>query len=626
MIVLKSKAWVGKVLLILLDAVLLIGALYLSLALRYECLWNLEFSNTARWAGYFVIVYLASMLLGGMYDVLWRYAGINEITRLSVCSVIACAICFALDMLFVWNVSRAVLLLHCILSVGLIGLTRLLWRLIVSRHNTDKAMHSDRKPPRLMIVGAGIAGSYVLNMCRSDPGLGVPVLFVDDDALKVRKRIQGIRVRGSIDDIPKLAAREDIQDIIIAIPSLKGDALNKIVDLCHETTCRVRILSRIQSSDQACRAENMFVRELNISDFLSRNEVHLDEAGISEYLTGKTVLVTGGGGSIGSEIARQVMRFHPGLLIVFDIYENCAYELECELKRKHGDDCPVAVRIGSVREPARLKEIFDEFHPNVVFHAAAHKHVPLMEDSPAEAIKNNVFGTLNVLRAADAANVERFVLLSTDKAVNPTNVMGASKRITEMVIQDFAKRTRMRCMAVRFGNVLGSHGSVIPLFDAQIKAGGPVTVTHPDIIRFFMTIPEAAQLVLQAGCLAETGSIYVLDMGKPVKIVDLAKKLIRFYGYEPGVTMDIVYTGLRPGEKLFEELLTDAERGKMRKTAHEKIMIAPAIAQDAEQFRMQLETLRVAAEHNDSRVVDVVRTIVPGFHAPDGKKAEDATA
>ena len=309
---------------------------------------------------------------------------------------------------------------------------------------------------------------------------------------------------------------------------------------------------------------------------------------------------------------------------MFDFYENCAYELECELKQRFGRDCPVRVLIGSVRDRQRLDEVMDECKPQVLFHAAAHKHVPLMEDSPAEAVKNNVFGTRNTLESAAAHGVDRFVLLSTDKAVNPTNIMGATKRVTEMLVQYYAGKSEMKCMAVRFGNVLGSHGSVIPLFERQIREGGPVTVTHPDIIRYFMTIPEAAQLVLQAGSIARSGSICVLDMGEPVRIDDLARQLIRFYGYEPNVNMDIVYTGLRPGEKLYEELLTDRERDRMERTAHEKIMIAPVAEQDDAVFQRQLAALLTAAERNDGGVSAALAAMVPGFLAESEAGTESA--
>ena len=307
------------------------------------------------------------------------------------------------------------------------------------------------------------------------------------------------------------------------------------------------------------------------------------------------------------------MRFKPAKLLIFDIYENCAYELLMELQQKYGRDVPVTVLVGSIRDKARLDEVFETYHPTVVFHAAAHKHVPLMEISPAEAVKNNVFGTKNLLTSASEHGVERLVQLSTDKAVNPTSVMGCTKRLCEMLIQTFAGNTDMKCVAVRFGNVLGSHGSVIPLFEAQIKKGGPVTLTDANIERYFMTIPEAAQLVLQAGALAESGSIYVLDMGEPVKIMDLAKQLIRFYGYEPGVNMDIKIVGLRPGEKLYEELMMDEEQDKMRRTVHNKIFVAPPRNIDLGEFSQQLQELAVAAEHNDDSVVEQLAQMVPTF-------------
>ena len=600
---------------LLADVAFTLAALYLALCLRYEMAWNIEFTNTFSRLLPILAVYAAALVLGGTYDVLWRYAGVNEVIRLTVTCLAASAVTILLNYIFRWSVSRPVLCLTALLTVIFIGGSRMAWRMLTTKRRNDRAVVTV-KSPRVMIVGAGIAGSYVMSMCKLDPGLGTPVVLVDDDTQKQRLRIQGVAVRGRVKDIPQLVAKYDVDDIIIAIPSLKGEALNRVVEICQQTACRVRISSQIKSADDVIKPDNMFVRELNISDFLSRDEVQLNLDGILDYLSGRVVMVTGGGGSIGSELCRQIMRFSPKLLIVFDIYENCAYELECELKLKYGADCPLIVLIGSVRDKQRLAEVFGEYKPAVVFHAAAHKHVPLMEDSPAEAVKNNVFGTMNVLEAASACGADRFVLLSTDKAVNPTNVMGATKRITEMLIQYYAKHTEMKCMAVRFGNVLGSHGSVIPLFEKQIKSGGPVTVTHPDIIRYFMTIPEAAQLVLQAGSSAISGSIFVLDMGEPVRIDDLAKKLIRFYGYEPGTSMAIVYTGLRPGEKLYEELLMDVERDRMQRTAHDRIMVAPAITQDDDQFEMQLQTLAVAAEHNDARVIDVIHVIVPTFQPP----------
>ncbi len=608
---LRKTTWARKAGLVLLDALLICAATYIALTLRYDTAFNKEFANTLSHIAEIVCVYLVLFAIGGVYDILWRYAGVNESIRLTLLSLAAGAVTLAANYAFLWSISRPVLGMLPMLAVALTGGARMGWRVLRStRRNTSGQSGRTSPGPRLMIVGAGMAASYVVQMCKNDPGLGQPILLVDDDPQKQRLRVQGVVVRGKTADIPELAARYDVQEIIIAIPSLRGEPLNALIRICKETNCRVRISTQIQSPD---RQTAVFVRELNISDFLSRDEIKLDQREIAEYLAGKVVLVTGGGGSIGSELCRQIMRFSPKLLILFDIYENCLYDLECELRQKYGRNCAILALVGSVRDRRRLDEVMDEHRPSVVFHAAAHKHVPLMEDSPAEAVKNNVFGTLNVLESAAAYGAERFVLLSTDKAVNPTNVMGATKRITEMLIQYFAGKTGMKCMAVRFGNVLGSHGSVIPLFEKQIKAGGPVTVTHPDIIRYFMTIPEAAQLVLQAGSIAKSGSIFVLDMGEPVRIDDLARQLIRFYGYEPNVQIGITYTGLRPGEKLYEELLTVEERAEMERTVHDKIMIAPPIEQDVAAFEGQLVALGLAAKNNDTRVVDLIQRMVPTF-------------
>ena len=626
MSVFKKHLWMRKAGMFLLDVVLTCLSIYVSMELRFEMAIPWRHAVTMVNAVPFVLVaYMACYLLGGIYQIMWRYAGVRDVARLSLLSAIACGITLTLNQFMGLGLFRGVLVFICLINTIAIGGSRMLWR-VFSKDRISGGL-GDAMP--VMVVGAGEAGAYAVNICNKNPKrLGKPVILVDDAHGKQGLRIQNVPVRGTIEDIPKLATRYGIREIIVAIPSLgNGERMQRILELCNETHCHTRILSEPTDSDAMGAEGTPFIRELNISDFLSRDEIELDTESIAGYLSGKVVMVTGGGGSIGSEICRQIMRFKPKLLIIFEIYENCAYELEYELRQKYGRDCPVVTLIGSIRDREWLDEVFELYHPQVVFHAAAHKHVPLMEISPAEAIKNNVFGTRNLLEAASSHGVERLVQLSTDKAVNPTNVMGATKRITEMLIQYYGAHTDMKCMDVRFGNVLGSHGSVIPLMEAQIRKGGPVTVTHPDITRYFMTIPEAAQLVLQAGGIARSGSIFVLDMGEPVRIMDLAQKLIRAYGYEPNVDMPIKIIGLRPGEKLYEELLMDSERNKMTKTAHKKIFVANVDRVDDAQFARMMERLEAAAEHNDESAVEAVSEVVPTYHPwkdrkdPEEKKA-----
>ena len=545
---------------------------------------------------------------------MWEDAGMRDLARLTCRSGLATVIIMLFDLIYHSRpISGAVLIFGAVFNTAAIAGVRCLWRLVLTMRNAKANKPEDNTP--LLIVGAGNAGAWAVNLCKTkNQSFGNPVCIVDDDLTKKGLRVQGVPVRGTISDIPELVRKYHILEIVIAITTVKGDRLSEIINLCNSTHCRVRMISDPQAVDENGNPVAAGSRELNTADFLSRDEIQLNNAQISEYLHDKIVLVTGGGGSIGSELCRQIMRYQPRRLLIFDIYENCAYELETELKNKYGPEAPVITLIGSIRDKARLDDVFDTYHPSVVFHAAAHKHVPLMEISPAEAVKNNVFGTKNLLTSAAEHGVERFVQLSTDKAVNPTNVMGCTKRLCEMLIQTFSRATSMTCVAVRFGNVLGSHGSVIPLFEEQIKRGGPVTITHPDIVRYFMTITEAAQLVLQAGGLAKGGSIYVLDMGEPVKIMDLANRLIRFYGYEPGVNMQVKVTGLRPGEKLYEELLMDSEQDKMAKTAHNKIFIAPPMQIDLEKFYTDLQRLKDSALHNSDEVVDVLQEMVPTYH------------
>ncbi|MCI7793561.1 MAG: nucleoside-diphosphate sugar epimerase/dehydratase [Gemmiger sp.] len=631
-----------RILLMLLDCGLIVLCYYLAILLRFDgtdseipvqALRAEVIRAMSPMLPYVLIIYMVVFWFGGLYEIMWEYAGMRDLARLTCLSGLATGFILLFDLLFRSRpISGAVLIIGAVFNTAAIAGVRFLWRFLrtltrmrAKPAGTHKNNTAARNAAPLLIVGAGNAGAWAVNLCKSkNATFGNPVVIVDDDLTKKGLRVQGVPVRGTISDIPELVRKYHIVEIIIAITTLKGERLQEVINLCNSTHCRVRMLSDPQAVDASGKPMVAGLRELNTSDFLSRDEVQLNNVQISEYLHDKIVLVTGGGGSIGSELCRQIMRYRPRQLLIFDIYENCAYELEMELRNKYGSDAPIVTLIGSIRDIKRLDEVFETYHPSVVFHAAAHKHVPLMEVSPAEAVKNNVFGTKNLLTSAANHGVERFVQLSTDKAVNPTNVMGCTKRICEMLIQTFAQHTTMKCMAVRFGNVLGSHGSVIPLFEEQIKNGGPVTITHPDIVRYFMTIPEAAQLVLQAGGLAQSGSIYVLDMGEPVKIMDLATRLIRFYGYEPNVNMEIKITGLRPGEKLYEELMLDSEQDKMSKTAHNKIFIAPSMEIDLAAFYDELQNLHHYAEHNDEGVVESLQRIVKSYH-PNRVLHEDHT-
>ena len=504
-----------RIALMLLDCGLIVLCYWLAVMLRFDSgdayKRVLTIRAMAPMLAYVLPIYMIVFWFGGLYEIMWEYAGMRDLARLTCLSGLATGIIMLFDLFYHSRpISGAVLIFGAVFNTAAIAGVRFLWRFSRTLHDACVNKPEDDTP--LLIVGAGNAGAWAVNLCKNkNQSFGNPVCLVDDDLTKKGLRVQGVPVRGTISDIPELVRKYHIVEIVIAITTLKGDRLTEIINLCNSTHCRVRMLSDPQAVDENGNPVAAGFRELNTADFLSRDEIQLNNAQISEYLHDKVVLVTGGGGSIGSELCRQIMRYQPRRLLIFDIYENCAYELQMELQQKYGRDIPVTVLIGSIRDKKRLDEVFETYHPTVVFHAAAHKHVPLMEVSPAEAVKNNVLGTKNLLVSASEHEVERFVQLSTDKAVNPTSVMGCTKRICEMLIQTFAGNTDMKCVAVRFGNVLGSHGSVIPLFEAQIKKGGPVTLTDENIERYFMTIPEAAQLVLQAGALAESGNIYVLD-------------------------------------------------------------------------------------------------------------------
>ena len=540
------------------DVLALCLAVFLGLFVRFDL--NIskippEYARAAmEFLPYYVLASLVIFFLARMYSTMWSVAGVREALHVVAACGLASLVQIAGMVLLQLSVPRSFFLVSfaalCAEELGI----RLSYRVVLSLFGN----HSKKAAKRIMIVGAGTSGSVILKeMTTSSLVNGCVVCFVDDDKNKAGKFLNGVPVAGNRNDIPRLAEEYKIDEIYIAIPSASAKERKAIIEICRETGCQVKILPGIY---QLINGEVSIakLRNVEIEDLLGRDPIRVNLDEIMGYVSGKVVLVTGGGGSIGSELCRQVASHNPKQLIIFDIYENNAYDIQLELKEKY-PDLDLVVLIGSVRNTHRIETVFEKYRPDIVYHAAAHKHVPLMEDSPNEAIKNNVFGTYKTAKAADKYGTKRFVLISTDKAVNPTNIMGASKRMCEMVVQMMNARSKTDFVAVRFGNVLGSNGSVIPLFKKQIEQGGPVTVTHPDIIRYFMTIPEAVSLVLQAGAYAKGGEIFVLDMGEPMKILDLAKNLIRLSGYTPDVDIPIVFTGLRPGEKLYEELLMNEE-------------------------------------------------------------------
>ena len=554
------------------------------------------------------------------YSNIWKYASIDDVYKIVIADTIIFVLLYYIDMFFISkNVDfRRMLLVAWIIDVVLFVFSRSGYRLIKKFFiNLGNIISKKTGTKRVLVVGAGDAGyNVVKSIANSGKGYEnkTAIIVVDDDFRKNNSNIMGVRVTYNCDSIPRLAKEYEIDEIIIAIPSANSVQTNRIIKKCTETNCALKMIPAISDISDG---EYNSLRDLNITDLLFRDEVQIDVESIAKYITDKTVLVTGGGGSIGSELCRQIAKFNPKLLVIFDIYENNAYELFSELKNKYGDKLNAIVRVGTIRDIKCVENVFKEYKPQVVFHAAAHKHVPLMEIVPAEAVKNNVFGTYNVARCADKYGCDRFVLLSTDKAVNPTNVMGATKRITELIIQEFANKSKTKFVAVRFGNVLGSNGSVIPLFQRQIKEGGPVTVTHKDITRFFMTIPEASRLVLQAAALGESGRIFVLNMGEQVKIDELARNLIKLSGYIPDKDIQIVYTGLRAGEKLYEELIMDEEKDQMQLVYHDKIFVTKPIEMDYENFEHNLQELKNSCEKDAHAVKLEIKKIVPNYNGKD---------
>ena len=552
--------------------------------------------------------------LFGLYRTVWSFAGIDEYVRGIGASIAGGAELFILDRIvfkkilgFTGGLAFYAYIMMLIFLLASIILPRIGFRFFKRIFRPINTW--DIKGDRIMIVGAGFMGNFVIDSLNNvNFQSGKPIIAIDDNPQKKGKKINGVKVVGNCSQIPYFADKYRIDQIIFCIPSATKTRQKEIIDLCMQTDCTIKISPSIEEMYDETSSHR--IRNVDISDLLSRPEVKLDKK-VCRYLIGETVLVTGGGGSIGAELCAQVARYSPKAIVIFDIYENCAFELQNELKDRYGDVIDIDVRIGSVRDIDRLREVFEEYHPGVVFHAAAHKHVPLMEDSPCEAVKNNVFGTYNVALMCDEFKVKKMVILSTDKAVNPTNVMGCTKRICEVIVQHMEEVSKdTEYVAVRFGNVLGSHGSVIPIFKKQIEQGGPVKVTHPDITRYFMTIPEAAQLVCQAGGLAKGGEVFVLDMGEPVKIVDLARNLIRLSGFTED-EIPIEFVGLRPGEKLYEELSMDSEIETRERTANEKIFVNQPMEIDVNKFNSMMKALETI---NNDNVREVLTQFISTYH------------
>lgn len=607
---------------VIADILAVIIAYGLALLLRFD----MRYSKIPKLyiEGYLYYIVLASVLLvccyviAKLYRSVWSYAGINEILKTCVASIVACVLTGVVFSIAIMRMPISFYLIGWILVFGFTVSIRMMYRLL--RRMRIKADNSKGNTERqnIMIIGAGAAGLVLLREYRNSYYLTDKVkIFIDDNAQKWNKYLDGVLIEGGRDKILESVEKYRINKIILAMPSADRKDIRDILEICKETDCQIQTVPGVYQLVNG-EVNVSKLRNVEIEDLLGRDpiEVNLDE--ILGYIKGKTVLVTGGGGSIGSEICTQLAEHEVGHLIIFDIYENNAYDIQQKLRWNH-PELNLTVLIGSVRNTHRINGVMKKYKPDVVFHAAAHKHVPLMEDSPNEAIKNNVFGTYKTASAAGRNHVKKFVLISTDKAVNPTNIMGASKRMCEMIVQTLNHFYETDFVAVRFGNVLGSNGSVIPLFKKQIAAGGPVTVTHPDIIRYFMTIPEAVSLVLQAGAYAKGGEIFVLDMGEPVKIADLAKNLIRLSGYKLGEDIEIEYTGLRPGEKLYEELLMDEEG--LQDTENKMIHIGKPIDMDEEKFMHQLIKLRDAANDDSDAIRAMVKEIVPTYQMP--KEKED---
>ena len=609
----EKKAPVNRLaLLVLLDVLVVAVSGFLALYIRFDFKFqnmDMSFMKTELTTlPLHILITLALFVLFKLYRSVWRFASATEFINV----VGACTTSIVAEYIYMFALKMympvSYYLLKYVILLAAVTSIRFMYRFLRLVQELRSGRKTDRK--RLMIVGGGEAGAIIIKELQGSRYLDQKVCcIIDDDVTKHGKYIRGVQIVGGREDIVRVAHEYNIDEIIIAMPSVEKSETRDILHICKETGCDLKVLPGLYQMING-EVVTSKLRKVEIEDLLGREPIKVDLQQVAGYVSGKNVLVTGGGGSIGSELCRQIALHHPKRLIIVDIYENNAYDIQQELKKQH-PDLDLVVLIASVRNTNRMETIFERYRPDIVYHAAAHKHVPLMEDSPNEAIKNNVFGTYKTAKAADKYGVKRFVLISTDKAVNPTNIMGASKRICEMIIQMMNNHSKTDYVAVRFGNVLGSNGSVIPLFKKQIEQGGPVTVTHPDIIRYFMTIPEAVSLVLQAGAYAKGGEIFILDMGEPVKIMDLALNLIRLSGYRPFEDIEIQFTGLRPGEKLYEELLMSEEG--LQDTENKLIHIGKPIEFDEVLFKKQLDELAGIANKDSADIRKKVQEIVPTY-------------
>lgn len=608
--------WIKRICLVLYDILAVIVASYLALAVRFDFSFRYipeEYEIVVKdILPISIIITLVIFVLCRLYSSLWTYAGAMETINIigavfvdSFCNMIAV---IALNREIIVPLPRSYYILYCMFLLGLTFVSRYAYRAF---RTFTRNRVNDSKMRKTLIIGAGAAGNALIREIRSSEYLHKKVVgVIDDDIQKIGSYIHGVKVVGNRETILRNAQELQVDEIIVAIPSVAPCEIKDILNICKETGCELKKLPGMyQLVNGEVSVSNL--KNVDVNDLLGREPVQVNLDSIMDYVSGKVILVTGGGGSIGSELCRQIASHHPKQLVIVDIYENTTYDIQNELKSSF-PKLNLVVLIASIRNTKRMNQIFEIYRPEIVYHAAAHKHVPLMEDSPNEAIKNNVLGTWKIVEAADKWDVKRFVMISTDKAVNPTNIMGASKRLCEMIIQTYNKKSNTEFVAVRFGNVLGSNGSVIPLFKKQIEEGGPVTVTHPDIIRYFMTIPEAVSLVLQAGAYAKGGEIFILDMGEPVKILDLAKNLILLSGHKPNEDITISFTGLRPGEKLYEEMLMKEEG--IQDTANKLIHIGKPIEMDEDEFLHQLEELRDYVVEEPEDIREYVQKLVPTYH------------